>query len=204
MTPYKNYSTASDWSHRIKKGGMYVAVAAMIGAQMSCGGSDNGNDWEQVTVQEATKGVITTIEETEAGNFVIADEKVVDSKDASRVIIKRLDGKTDTLTLDQAKALVQPTDTVTQQQTNNVQQYHHGGGMGNVLWWGAMGYMMGRSFNSPLRQGIYRNGYNAGGAYSAGAAVSQELRRTSVSRTQMRPVRGRSGFFRGWGGSSGG
>ncbi|MBU6343172.1 MAG: hypothetical protein KGS48_16880 [Bacteroidetes bacterium] len=204
MTPYKNYSTASDWSHRIKKGGMYLAVAALIGGEMGCGGSNNGTDWEQVTVQEATKGVITTIEEKEAGNFVIADEKVVDSKDASRVIIKRLDGKTDTLTLDQAKTLVQPADTVFQQNTNYVQHYHHGGGMGSVLWWGAMGYMMGRSFNSPVQQGIYRNGYNAGGAYWAGSAASQELRRTAVSRTQMRPVRGRSGFFRGWGGKSGG
>lgn len=202
MTPFKNYSQHSSWKNRIKRGGLYVAVAAMLGAQASCG--DGGSDWEQVTVYETTKGVVTTLEETEAGKFIIAEEAVVNSKDSSRVIIKHLDGKVETLTLEQARGLVQNQDTVAT--TTTVVQGHRGGGLGSVLWWGSMGYMMGRSFNSPIRANYYRedderrrfgSGYHGG--YSSGSYASQELRRTAVTRTEMRPVSGRSGFFRGWG-----
>lgn len=183
----------------MRRGGLYVAVAALLSVHTGCGGGDNGQDWEEVTVQEPTKGVITTIEETESGSFSIVDEKVVSAKDSSRVVIKRLDGTTETLTLDQARGLVQPQDTSSTANTNTNQPHYrsHGMGLGHVMWWGAMGYMMGRSFSSPINSGVYRGGYNGGAA--------SELRRTAVSRTTMRPVSGKSGFFgRSSRGSSGG
>ena len=206
MTPYKNYSNRNTWTNRIKRGGLYVAVAASLGAQMSCG--DSGSDWEQVTVYETTKGVVTTMEETEAGQFVIADEQVVDNKADSRVIVKHLNGKVDSLTLEQAKSLVQSQDTVSNTQTTHNYQQRHGGGIGQVLWWGSMGYMMGRSFNSPIRSNFYRDdnrrtgGGFYGGGYRAGTSTAEALRSTAVSRTEMRPVSGRSGFFKGWGRSA--
>lgn len=161
-----------------------MAVAAVLAANAGCGDSGNGSDWEEVTVQEPTKGVVTTLEETEPGQFSIVNEEITETKDASRVIIKRLSGTTDTLTLAQAQSLVQPQDTV----SNHTHRSSHG--MGNVLWWGAMGYMMGRSFSSPAYSGYYSRGYS-------GANVSSELQRTAVSRTVMRPVNGKSGFFKG-------
>lgn len=206
MTPFKNFSTDSTWRRRIKRGSIYVAVALMLGGQAGCG-SNNGEDWEEVTTYEATKGVITTLEETEAGQFSIVDEQVTGSKDSSRVIIKRLDGSTETLTLDQARRFVQPQDTLAQVQPPPGQQHYHHHGMGHVLWWGAMGYMMGRSFNSPVQPYVYRDQARAGGStgYTSDSRVGQELRRTAVSRTSMRPVSGRSGFFGGSGrGRSGG
>lgn len=206
MTPYKNYSTRNTWTNRIKRGGLYVVVAASLGAQMSCG--DSSDEWEQVTVYETTKGVVTTMEETEAGQFVIADEQVVDNKADSRVIVKRLNGKVDSLTLEQAKGMVQSKDTVSNNHNTSYQQ-HRGGGIGQVLWWGSMGYMMGRSFNSPIRSNVYRDdnrrgssGFYGGGGYRAGASTAEALRSTAVSRTEMRPVSGRSGFFKGWGRSA--
>jgi len=199
MTPFKNYSTESTWKRSLRRGGMYVAVAALLGGQVACS-SDNGSDWEEVTVQEPTKGVITTLEEKENGEFDIVDEQVVGTKEASRVVIRRRDGTVDSLTLAQAKSLVQPQDTVApRQNTQHNQGYHsHGMGMGGVLWWGAMGYMMGRNFGSPG----YSSGYRGG--YMPNNNVGSELRRTSVSRTVRMPASGKSGLFRGFRGSSNG
>lgn len=190
MTPFRNFSSNTNWPyHKIRRGGLYVAVAALLSTHAtSCGTGDN-SDWEEVTTYEVTKGVITTLEETEAGKFAIADEQVVEGKDASRVIIRRLSGVVDTMTLDQARGMVQPQDTVYQR--NN----QHSNGLGGVLWWGAMGYMMGRGFggySSPSN--IYRPGV---------AGAGQTLRQTAIPRTEMRPVKGRSGFFKGSRGSAG-
>lgn len=189
MTPYRHFSNNTTWQRRIRRGGLYVAVAAMIGSQTACS-SDNGSDWEQVTVQEATKGVVTTLEETEEGKYSIVDEQVVGSKSDSRIIIRRLNGSVDTMSLDQARSLVQPADTVRQ-----TTYRHHSHGIGHVLWWGSMGYMMGRNFSSPVASGVYNPTYAGGSAFRAGSYAADELRRTSVSRTEMRPARGRSGFF---------
>ncbi len=190
MTPYKNFDKNNSWQHRIRRGGLYVAVAAALGGQAACSG--NGGDWEQVTVQEATKGVVTTLEETEPGQFTIVDEQVVASRDASRVIIRRLSGTTDTMNLDQARSFVQAGDTLRQQTTT---MHRHSSGMGHVLWWGAMGYMMGRNFSSPVSSGIYSPNYGGGAGFRAGSSAASELQRTAVSRTVMRPSQGRSGFF---------
>lgn len=212
MTPFKNFSqdTSSNisWKNRARRGSLYIAVAALLSVHASSCGSDNGQDWEEVTVQEPTKGVVTTIEETESGKFSITDEQVVPSKDSSRVIIKRLDGSVENLSLEQARRLVQPQDTAGTHQTNhtNIVHHHHSSGLGGVLWWGAMGYMMGRSFNTPVNPAIYRDdrrmggstgAYAGGSAYRAGSSAASELQRTAVSRTTMRPVSGKSGFFGG-------
>lgn len=194
MTPYKNYSQSANWSTRIQKGSFYIAVAALLSASAGCS-SNNGSDWEQVQVTEATKGVITTVEENKDGSFEIVDEKVVDNKNASRIIVKRIDGRVDSLTVDQAKLMVQAQDTVAPQHRNtNTHHYHHGGGLGSVIWWGAMGYMMGRSWGSPTQSYFYRPGT---AAYQGNSPAAQALRSTAITRTEMRPVKGRSGFFSG-------
>lgn len=191
MTPFKNFSKNATWQNRLRRGSLYLVVAATLAVPTGCGNSDNGGDWEEVQVTEPTQGVVTTIEETAAGEYMIVDERMV-GKDSSRVVIRRLDGSEETLTLAQARGLVQPADTV----QTVVQQRHYGGhGLGSVLWWGTMGYMMGRNFGSPMQPGFYRSGVTP---------VSQELRRTATTRTEMRPVKGRSGFFKSGGRRSGG
>lgn len=189
MAPFKNFSKNPSWHNRLRRGSMYIAVATMLAA---CGSDNNqnGGDWEQVTVTEPVKGVITTIEETSDGQFAIVDEQVVENKNDSRIIVKRLSGVTDTLNLDQAKSLVQASDTTLVQSQNN---NNHNNGMGRVLWWGAMGYMMGRGFGSPIQSNVYRSGATA---FQSGSNASTELKKTAVTRTQLRPVKGRSGFFR--------
>jgi hypothetical protein len=215
MTPFKNFSNRTTFQNRIRRGSLYVAVSALLAAQISCG-SDNGTDWEQVTTYHPTKGVITVIEETPSGSFEIVDEKVVESLSMSRVVIRKQNGQQDTLTLDQAKGLVQSQDTMTTFNTTNHSNsvgYHPHNSIGSVLWGGALGYMMGRSFSSPTQARFYRpeerrderNGGSSssgggryyGGGYNRSSNITQELRNTATPHTTMRPVNGRSGFFGG-------
>lgn len=185
MTPFRHFSTSKTYVHRIRRGGLYVAVAAMLAAHTQCGSRGNTDmDWEEVTTYEVTQGVVTILEEVEPERFEITDERIVERSDASRVIIKRLNGQTDTLTLDQAKSLVTAQDTVRSEQADQ----RRGHGMGGVLWWGAMGYMMGRNMNTAPTSGIYRSG-------TSSTAAAQQLRQTAIPRTQMRPVSGKSGYF---------
>jgi hypothetical protein len=188
MTPFRNFSKYPSWKHRARRGGLYVAVATILAANAGCGDSDSGNgsDWEEVTVQEPTKGVITTLEETEPGKFSIVNEELAETREASRVIVKRLSGSTDTLTLLQAKSFVQPQDTV-----NNGGHAYRSHGMGGVLWWGMMGYMMGRNLGAPVNPAFYGRGY------TGNPNLGSELQRTSVPRKVLRPVGGKSGFFKG-------
>ena len=191
MTPFKNFSKNTHWPRRLRRGTIYVAVAVLLGTQSSCS-SDNGNDWETVTTYEVTKGVVTTLEETTPGQFLITDEQVVGQRDSSRVIIKRLDGTTEVLTLAQARGLVAAQDTVLPTTEN-----YHQHGLGRALWWGAMGYMMGRNLNTPVHPFLYRDDRRSGASgFYAGNRTSEELRRTAISRTELRPIKGRSGFFR--------
>jgi hypothetical protein len=204
MTPFKNFSNQKTWQTRIRRGGLYVVVSMALASQIGCG-SDNGGDWEEVTTYEPTKGVVTTLEESASGEFQIVDEQVVASSAESRVIIKKLDGKLDTLTLAQAKGMVQSQDTLNNHTVNNGQNSHHGYGIGRTIWWGSMGYLMGRSFSSPVQSSYYRNG-NAG-FYGGGGSVTsigQQLRSSAVPRTSMRPSSGRTGFFGGRSRSGGG
>jgi hypothetical protein len=195
MTPYKNFSQNNTWTSRARKGALYLAVSAMLAVPVAGCGNDNGSDWEETTVEEPTKGVVTTVEETEPGKFAVVDEQVAETRDQSRVIVRHLDGKVDTMTLAQAKGMVGNQDTV--RQTTVVHHYGGGFGLGHILWWSAMGHMMGRGFGSPAQSYVYRDSRAMGNA-------SSELRRTSVSRTVKVPARGRSGFFKGFGSRSGG
>ena len=191
MTPARHFSTNPKFNDRLRQGGLYVAVAALLATHTQCTNSGGGGDWEAVTTYEVTKGVQTTLEEIEPDKFEVVDEQLLEGKAASSVIIKRLSGQVDTLGLAEAQALVTSQDTVS---THNRTHYRHGYGIGPILYWSAFGHMMGRSFNSPSP---YNNVYRNNGFASSG--VTDQLRSTSLSRTEMRPVRGRTGFFGGSG-----
>ncbi len=45
MTPFKNFSKDATWPNRLRRGSLYVAVAAMLTTPTGCGNSDNGSDW---------------------------------------------------------------------------------------------------------------------------------------------------------------
>lgn len=193
MTPTRHFSKNPVFQNRLRQGGLYVAVATLLATHTSCSNGNSGGDWEAVTTYEVTKGVQTTLEEVEPDKFEVVDEQVVEGKAASSVIIKRLTGQVDTLSMSEAQALVSNQDTVSNHTSTSHTTYHgHGYGIGRALYWSSFGYMMGRNFNSTPPYGVYRNN-----GFSASSGVTDQLRSTAISRTEMRPIRGRSGFFGG-------
>jgi hypothetical protein len=68
-----------------------------------------------------------------------------------------LDGRVDTLSLAEARRIIDtPIDSTATQQRQGTSSYgYHHAGLGNVLLYGSMGYMLGRSFNQPVSPGVY-------------------------------------------------
>lgn len=146
----------------------------------SCGSDTNYVEEEKV---ELTKGLITELKEVEENSFKITDERVVDSKEDSRIIAHYLDGTIDTFTVDQVRVVEQ-----------NDPNYHRRSGMSGVLMGGLMGYYLGRSLSSPPRASAYADPktYNRVNS-NAGSTLNQTARRTTV----RRPSRSSSGHGSG-------
>lgn len=215
------------------QGGLAVAITLSL---QGCG--------EDKQEKGFGKGIHSYIAETSPGVFKITREELVEP-DQAAATISYLNGNTETLSLEQARAIVmeqiqqgaldtvsiRPTsaelsaigDTVTirpgviagggsatsgktgadgdwsegdksseSSQSGSggtVHHYHHGPGLGNVLFWGGMGYMMGRNMGYANNSMVYANRQ----AYSRGMNTSSNLRSSYTSR----PSGGRGGFFRG-------
>ena len=166
----------------------------------SCG--NNSSDEEQAEQTERTEtsfkqGVRTYITETAPGNFKITDEVQAEPGQAG-AIVSYHDGHRDTLSVEAAKRLVQ-TDESTRTYMNNPNGYHHSNGLANVLLWGGLGYMLGRSTAPQYRADQQRYGagvYANSSLYNRSNQVRENVRTSRVTRT-VRPSGGRSGFFGG-------
>lgn len=174
-----------------------LTVALLSGSAVlqSCG--NNNADDEQRTETSFKRGVRTYITETAPGNFKITDEEETDPTRAG-AIVSYHDGHRDTLSVEAAKRLVE-TDKSTSTYLNNPQGYHHSSGLANVLLWGSMGYMLGRSTSPQYRADAQRYGsgvYANSSLYQRSARVGENIRTSRVTRT-ARPSGGRSGFFGG-------
>jgi hypothetical protein len=201
MTPFRSFSSLNP-VRTLRRGSLYLAMAAALAAA-GCG--SNEPQWESVEVQEPTKGVVSIVREKADGSYEVVSEQIVESKDSSRVIIERADGTTQELTLDMARTLVTAQDTVAHKQPGS----HGSHGMGGLLWYSAMGYMMGRNMSQPVNPGVYAGGSansaapRTGGnlkyvptTSSQGDAIRNNLSGTARTTSYQRPVSGgRTGFF---------
>ncbi|GAA4404737.1 hypothetical protein GCM10023187_22440 [Nibrella viscosa] len=175
--------------------GTTLSIALLNGSVLlqSCG--NNRNEQTEQTETAFREGVLTYITETAPGNFRITDEVQADPSRAG-AIVNYYDGHRDTLSVDAAKRLVQ-NDPSTSQYFNNPNNYgmHHGSGLANVLLWGSLGYMLGRSttprygYEQQFRSGAYANP----NVYNKSTQLSERVRSSRISR----PAGGRSGFFGG-------
>lgn len=196
MTPVRKHTIL----RRVKD----ITLSATLGLALlngtallqSCGNS-NDSETEQADGSDSKphfgKGVRTYITETSPGNFKITDEVEVDPKQAG-AIVNYADGHRDTLSVDAARRLVQ-TDSSTSRYFNNPSAYHHHSGLSNVLLWGSLGYMLGRSNNSGFaNEQRYRSGvYSNPQTFERANRVGDNVRGSRISR----PSGGRSGFFGG-------
>lgn len=181
-----------------------LSLALLNGAAVlqSCG-SNSTEESERAELQaERTetrfnKGVRTFITETSPGNFKITDEVQAEPGQAG-AIVNYADGHRDTLSVEAAKRLVE-TDKSTSTYMSNPGGYNHSSGLANVLLWGSLGYMLGRSTGPQYQADRQRYGsgvYANQGLYQRSSQISENVRTSRVTRT-TRPSGGRSGFFGG-------
>lgn len=118
--------TFPTWRCFAKTGAVFATIASFIllhGCKSDQQRQAQNDDMETVeivdtiSVEEPTKGLITTVKEVKPQQFAIQKEEVVDNKDSSRVIVQYLDGRTERLTLAQAKSLIAPQDSAAAQDT---------------------------------------------------------------------------------------
>ena len=174
-----------------------LTLALLSGPVILQSCSNNSTDDEQQTETRFKRGVRTYITETAPGNFKITDESETEP-DKAGAIVSYYDGHRDTLSVEAAKRLVE-TDQSTSTYLRNPQAYQHRSGLANVLLWGSMGYMLGRSSSPQYRDDARRYGagvYANSALYQRSTRVGENVRTSRVTRT-VRPSRGRSGFFGG-------
>ncbi|WMJ74718.1 hypothetical protein RCC89_16310 [Cytophagaceae bacterium ABcell3] len=185
-------------------GSISLSVIASGGFMQSCGSSSQ----EYETVY--TKGIRSYIQEIEPGEFKIMDEEVsADGKSMAHVTY--LDGRTETLTLEEMKKLAAEEnansniDSLSQElsnagqepDTSSQRQQRSGfgfGGLGTLLLLSNMGSMMGRSGAVAPNPGVYANKETFQKAQSNNTSFKNSAVR--------RPVSSSKGFFGKSGNSS--
>ena len=155
------------------------------------GSYGDGPAQETVTFKKGVRSVIT---ETGPGEFKITDE-VEAEPSQSGAIVKYKDGHSDTLSVETARKLVQ-NDPSTSRYFNNPGSYgqHHSNGLSNVLLWGGLGYMLGRSMTPRFNEQRFSSGaYSNPAAYGRSQQLGRNINSSRV--VTSRPSGGRSGFF---------
>ncbi|GAB2779430.1 hypothetical protein GCM10027275_23720 [Rhabdobacter roseus] len=201
MTPLRTGSFIRRVKDITISGTLAVAILASGIALPGCSGSeDEAHSYEETTY---SKGIRSYIKEVEPGEFKITDEQSVPA-DQSAAIVTYLDGHVDTLSTTTAKALI---DRDIRSDESSVGRH---GGLSNVLLYGGMGYLLGRTMNHG-----YINSYRSAGessrfysnpnAYNRAQGAVQDVNTSRSTRVVSgRPAGGRSGFFGKRSSSSGG
>ncbi|WP_266363962.1 hypothetical protein [Tellurirhabdus rosea] len=178
--------------------GTTLSLALLNGSVLlqSCGSNQNDtNDNPNQSQSSFGQGVLTYITESSPGDFRITDEVQVDPSRAG-AIVNYADGHRDTLSVEAARRLVQ-SDPSTSGYFNNPNSYMGpaGGGLANVLLWGGLGYMIGRSTAPRYRneQQYSSRFYANPSVYRRSTQIHDNVRSSRISR----PSGGRSGFFSG-------
>jgi len=164
------------WRNFAKTASLFTTVGVLLTLQTSCG----GEEYETVAVvdtiktTELTQGVITVVKEIAPNQYEIQEEKTVPNKADTRVIVKKMDGKIDTLTTEQVKAIVTSKDSLaardtalhtvsqdTSKKSSTTRVYQSGYSptthtLGYVLMGGMMGYFIGKSLAMPPNPNVYR------------------------------------------------
>ncbi|MCP2045838.1 hypothetical protein [Pontibacter sp. HSC-36F09] len=175
----KRYLTIGDF----KRNAFIVAAAATMGLTSCDSNTQQTDERSAATEVPAPDGVVTELTEEAPDQWKITDERTT-APGHSMAILKYNDGRVDTL---QGLALENQMKDL----ANNQQQLNQGSGfgMGNVLWWSAMGYMAGRMM-SP-RPAYYANP----GVMNKTAAWRQNVQ--TYRQQSTAPRTGQSGYFRG-------
>jgi hypothetical protein len=132
------------------------------------------------TILESTKGVITELEEIEPGDeYLIIDETIIADKEKSLAVVHYLDGRSDTLSLQDMKS-------ESGNQSNSA--------IGRVLVRSlAASYFNGNLNNTSPNQGFYKNE----AAYNKSTGLKNDLTSTAISRSVSVPGNASTGYGSG-------
>lgn len=166
-----------------------MATALLI-SMAACG--DNYESTSSAPAEDT--GIVTTLREMPNGEFKIEDEQIVSSQSASSIIAKYADNTSDTVSLNEAKAMMtaQPATTDSVSQNN----YYRRSPWVTMATYGLMGYMMGRSSSFSPSPGAYVDPktYNR-----VNSTTGTQFRNSTARTSSSRPSGGKSGY----GGGSG-
>jgi hypothetical protein len=168
---------------------LVLGSSSIILSLSSCGGdgSPKLKDAQTKTITETTKGVITKVEEVAPGDdYKIVDETVIDDKSKSIAIVKRLDGKTDTLSLQKIKSDKSGTHS----------------SLTNVLAYSLAASFLTRNLANTTPNSSY---YKDANAYNKSTGLKNEMAKSTTTRKVSSPGKGSSGYgsgksFRSYGG----
>ncbi len=172
-----------------------MIVGAISGAilMQSCG-SDDGSprlkEFDEKTVYESTKGVVTEVEEVEPGNeYKIIDERIIDEKEKSIAIVHTLEGTTDTLSLKKIES------------EKNSSEYRHSG-LRAILLYSLAGSYFRRNLGNVTPDSRY---YKDAAAYNKSTGLKNNLQSSAKTRTVKVPKASSTGYgsgrsFRSFGG----
>ena len=150
----------------------HLLFPALLSAGIGLGLLSCGSNTE--TVQEPTQGLVTTLTEVSDGDYRIASEETVSSVDDSKIILNKLDGTSETITLEEARAMT--TADSTRYSTEERRAVRTGG---SGFFWFMMFNRMGGHSPNP---GAYANQ----SAYNRSAASGSALNRSARTTTRTR------------------
>lgn len=210
----------------LKRSAYFLSLAGLIMLHTSCGsdGETSSSDSNSTSWSKSSKktkkrptetGVVTVVEETKDNEYTTVSETIVPKKEESLVIINKLDGKTDTLKYDAIKALVNDPNQPIERDEYRGSSF----GLGNVLFWGSMGYLAGRALTKRGNSGVYKNpqayqqsqttANSIKSNQTAARNFSSSKTRPATSKSTSKPSKsapsgGKSGFFNSGSKSTGG
>lgn len=149
--------------------------------------SDNGEprikEYDEKTIFESTKGIITEVEEIEPGNdYRVLDERIIDDKSKSIAIVHALDGSIDTLSIARIES-----------DKNNQSAGLHSG-LRPILYYTLAASLLRNSLGSVTPDSRY---YKNQSAYNKSTSLKNDLQSTATRRTVRTPKASSSGYGKG-------
>lgn len=151
----------------------HLIFPALLTAGLGLGLLSCGDNTE--TVQEPTQGLVTTLTEVSEGDYRIASEEAVASVDDSKIILNKMDGTSETITLAEARAMT--TSDSTRYSSEERRAVRRSGG--GFFWF----MMYNRMGGHTPRAGAYasQSAYNR--SATAGSALKSSARTTTRTRS---------------------
>lgn len=166
-----------------------VVATTLLLSSCSDDGRPRLKEFDEKTVYESTKGVITEVEEVPPGNeYKIIDERIIDDKEKSVAIVHALDGTTDTLSLRKLQSEKEPS--------------HRHSALNGLLFYSLARSVFSNNLNNVTPDPKY---YKNDAAYNKSTGLRNNLQSTATTRSVKVPRASSKGYgqsksFRSFGG----